>query len=246
MNSKTMRFTLIELLVVIAIIAILAAMLLPALGAVKEQGKQATCNSNMKQIGLMVHSYTAAQNDYLPLSNTMTDSNEAITAPVAFTMIQFGYDLKKVTNVETRKVMPWKCPSAPKRWGDRNSGWSHWLGSVCVNSGALGTQSQLPEKYRKITQMRRLSRIPVFTDGDTEKGYQSLIQANGWHWWGKNISTAPQYASVGYIHNKVANFLMLDGHAQKFKEPSTSNQLKAQMVIGWDLVTDIPPLAAQP
>jgi prepilin-type N-terminal cleavage/methylation domain-containing protein len=97
-----MCFTLIELLVVIAIIAILAAMLLPAMGNAREMGKRSACVSNQKQLTTAIHCYADDFDEsYLP------QSGHGGQYGVLF------YSTRPIWNYANRKVT--ECPTITKK-----------------------------------------------------------------------------------------------------------------------------------
>jgi len=92
---KRNAFTLIELLVVITIIGILAAMLFPVFGKIRERARRVTCLSNMKQFGIAFIAYAGEEADCFPYSGTpkpewiSSQMRDTLTNRYSFTRVSF-------------------------------------------------------------------------------------------------------------------------------------------------------------
>lgn len=104
--NKRKGFTLIELLVVIAIIAILAAMILPALSRARENARRSICMSNLKQIGVALEMYADDNGEFYPFCRGTIDWGER--PPGWMEQLYAYHNNKKI----------YQCPSYPRGISD--------------------------------------------------------------------------------------------------------------------------------
>jgi len=104
---KTTAFTLIELLVVIAIIAILAAILFPVFARARENARRASCESNLKQIGLGIIMYTQDYDERMPASSANNSIGNGIVPPG-----DHSYNIVHYLDPYVKSTQIFVCPSA--------------------------------------------------------------------------------------------------------------------------------------
>lgn len=230
LNAARRGFTLIELLVVIAIIAILAALLLPALTRAKSQGWTIACINNLKQLQVCWHSYALDNNDLLVPNNSVTSvgtngSGGALAAGVSWCLAEPTED-----NVRNgmlfdynRSLGIYHCPADRSTLTDPSGGTAGPLRARSYNMSQ--SVNGYPEYnwfignyipyFKRLTQIRKpnVGDCLVFLDEheytmlDAQFGMPTDTYNGTQTWWDLPANRHQQGANLGFA----------DGHAARWK-----------------------------
>ncbi len=219
-QSERRAFTLVELLVVISIVAIMVAMLLPALSSARDTARTVQCLSNLRQLGVLFQVYTDETNGYLPpifiFNENGTSATNNYTKPWSIGISQTigSYMDGGYGKARGDKLMSMHCPS---RWEDTE--WpSHFRFyginyQICQNSATAVPWEPNPEELRQPIRFDAPYRYRPEWYPSIRPLVGELTDSNPW----PGISSAAGLANKhggGFMETGKNNFLYFDLHAK--------------------------------
>jgi len=221
-------FTLIELLVVIAIIAILAAMLLPALSAAKQKAWTISCVSNLRQVGLGMKMFADENNELYPMSGTRISWGiNDVVPPVGSG--QRGWMEQIISYTVNTNV--YHCPGNAQLSADNQSSFNYFNGvrAVVIDTGGFGalrnTKILFPSAY--VLSGDTIDNAQYFNRDDCDKDdyYQNCVGGDD------NGIPAVQWKA----HSRGQNLLFTDGHVKWYKRSDTNEMtFRYNSMSGWE------------